>query len=158
MGLDINAYGRCTPIGVTFDAHGEVEQPRTVKPYVNPDFPAQADGIISNIWYQYETCMTFGAGSYPSYGAWRRELAKIGGYDQKDVWEGRIAEGPFVELVNFADNEGVLGPETSAKLARDFEDRMERARNMMDGDDFRLYGKWLKALTMAADGGLINFR
>jgi hypothetical protein len=158
MGLDIRAYGRCMPIEVTFDEEGEVVETNVVNPYVNPDFPGQAEGISSDAWYRYRDHMSFDAGSYPSYGAWRRELARVGGYEAEDAWEGRVTTGPFVELVFFADNEGVLGPLTSAKLARDFSDNKARARGLLEPEDMRLYHKWLEALTMAADGGLINFR
>ena len=158
MGLDIRAYSQCSPIEVTFDEDDEVVEANVVKPYVNPDFPTQAESVSSDVWYRYRDHMSFQAGSYPFYGPWRRELARVGGYEAEDAWEGRVTQGPFVELVNFADNEGVLGPMTSAKLAQDFRDNRERARELMDAEDFRLYGKWIEALTMASDGGLINFR
>jgi hypothetical protein len=39
----------------------------------------------------------------------------------EQVWAAR-PEGPFVELIDFADNEGMIGPRAAAKLAKDFAD------------------------------------
>lgn len=158
MSLHIRAYGRCTPTEVTFDDEQEVVQDNVVRPYVNADFPAQADGIVHGAWYRYEAQMSFGAGSYDGYGEWRRELARIGGYEAERAWEGFVDEAPFLELVNFADNEGVIGPRTSAKLSADFAAHEDVARGRMDDDGFRRYRKWLEAFTMAADGGFVDFR
>lgn len=158
MGLTINAYGNCQPIDVVLDDDGEPVDPRTVRPYVNPNFPDQADDVVPDGWYQYETATSFEAGSYPSYGDWRRQLSALGGYELKDAWEGRVGSGAFLELVNFADNEGAIGARTSAKLADDFAANEDAARRAMDPYDFGLYMKWKEAFTMARDGGLVNFR
>lgn len=157
MSLNVNAYGNCQPIDVVLDEDDEPMDPRTVLPYVNPDFPAQADDV-SNRWYQYETTTSFEAGSYGGYGDWRHELAAIGGYEAEDAWHGRVVSAPFVELVNFADNEGVIGPKTSAKLANDFATHRDAAQDQMERYGFGLYVKWQEAFTMARNGGFVNFR
>lgn len=65
--------------------------------------------------------------------------------------------GPFWELINFSDCEGVLGPATSAKLAGDFATWQEKADQHPD-EAFRvLYARWRKACEMAADGGALVF-
>ena len=54
------------------------------------------------------------------------ELATLAGYaGADDAWER--TDGPFWELINFSDCEGVIGPKTSAKLAGDFAAFQEKA-------------------------------
>lgn len=64
---------------------------------------------------------------------------------------------PFFELIHFADNEGVIGPVVSAKLAKDFRDNYERAKAFGDGYWLSKYEKWMAAFEMAADNGAVEF-
>lgn len=69
-------------------------------------------------------------------------------------WQG--ATGPFSELINFSDCEGVIGPKTAAKLARDFAAFEAQAEAW--GDDFYdQYLNWEEVFLMAADGGAVAF-
>jgi len=157
MGLNISAYSNCKPVDVELDEEGESTIENTVETHVNFDYPERADGMPSRQWYQYDRSMSFTAGSYPNYGHWRRQLASLGGYDAEDAWNGLVPSGPFLELVDFADNEGVIGPITSAKLANDFATYETAARKVMEGRDMVLYKKWRQAFEMARQGGLIKF-
>lgn len=74
-------------------------------------------------------------------------------------------DSPFWELINFADNEGVIGTAASAKLARDFAEWQERAEKYaeklpIDDEAWFLgkYADWRKAFELAADGGAVSFR
>ena len=68
---------------------------------------------------------------------------------------------PFVELINFSDCEGVIGPKVAAKLAKDFADYEDRASAFAAKfkDDFflALYREWRRAFEWAADGGMVHF-
>ena len=105
-------------------------------------------------------------GSYHGYGNWRRQLADMLGTTPEDIWNKRGIRGPFVELINFADNEGFIGPETSAKLASDFEafrkvakEFSEETTGPWDGDEwYQVYKEFLKAFKLAAEcNGIVRF-
>ena len=67
---------------------------------------------------------------------------------------------PFVELINFPDNEGVIGPVVAAKLAKDFAEFEHRAEeysaSIPDGTDWlENYREWKCAFEMAAKDGAV---
>lgn len=180
MGLDINAFRRLTKIDAVFDADGTPIDPKTREPIdyalhasINPDFPTRVDEIEDDAIYGAEERMQFRAGSYGGYGAWRNELAKIAGYPAGTYnqygndyeshcvacWDG--AEGPFSELINFSDCEGLIGAKVAAKLAADFAEFDEKAKAHTSGvwEDrfYPKYQEWRAAFEMAADGGAVQF-
>lgn len=139
MGLDITAYCFLEKIDCVFNADGEPINPKTreyiasyFKPFHNSDFPGRADDIEVGAVYSYRKSMRFRAGSYGGYNRWREELAKLVGYPLTErESHGQIMKehaagawqadsGPFWELINFSDCEGIIGSATSAKLAKDF--------------------------------------
>lgn len=141
MGLDISAYSQ-----VMLEKEVEVDEygsPRDWKKYrvayVNDDFPGREGSIVNRGVYSFDKQYGFRAGGYGYYSGWREQLAHAAA-----CWNG--ATGPFSELINFADNEGVLGPEVCAKLAK-------------AGDDefIKSYLQWKKAFDLAADGGMVEF-
>jgi len=79
------------------------------------------------------------------------------------VWENpdRYVDAPFYELIHFADNEGTIGGEAAADLARDFIDLGEKVvpRLMVAGGDYwrGKYEAWAKAFKLAAGTGLVYF-
>ncbi len=176
MGLDISAYRQLRKVDCVFDADGEPIDPVSREPidyamraYVNNDFPGREEGIEDRAIYVSEhEGHSFRAGSYGWYNRWRDELAQLAGYQQGSyeqydrnwdsyaatVWQGAI--GPFSELINFSDCEGVIGPVVSAKLAKDFAAFDERAA-AVGGQFYEKYQEWRKAFDMAADGGAVSF-
>lgn len=104
---------------------------------------------------------SFRAGSYSGYNRWRELLSRFAlGVEPNDVWEDAEAfEGkPFVELINFSDSEGCIGPEAAAKLKRDFDSQAARAKTWGDSEDFfPLYEEWQLAVSLAADEGVLVF-
>jgi hypothetical protein len=63
---------------------------------------------------------------------------------------------PFFELINFADNEGCIGPDAATDLLADFE--FGRARVESDCPDLLpWYDGWTAACRLAAGNGLIEF-
>lgn len=177
MGLDITAYRKLTKLDVLFDEDGEPVDPTTrepVKNYVrvraNHDFPGREQGLEDRAAYAYEDADSFWSGGYSRYNHWREELAELAGYPLTEytqygatsmrrdaaAWAGLCEGKPFVELVNFSDCEGVIGPVVAAKLAKDFAEWSERAAQR--GDDFyQKFDEWRRCFEFAADGGAVCF-
>lgn len=181
MGLDISAYSRVTKLDVNFDEDGEAIDKVTgesvdydVRVYANPDFPGREDGVEDRAVYTAKGGMSFCTG-YGSHGAWREELAKLAGYPTTAVDRGfgkpvemhsggawNTDNGPFWELINFSDCEGTIGPVVSAKLAKDFAEWDERAKQHdesagLNGGLYKRFQEWRQAFEMASDGGLVDF-
>lgn len=112
--------------------------------------------------------MGFRAGSYSGYNWWRKQLSQCAlEMEPDEVWEGGAADGaPFVELIDFPDNEGVIGPETSAKLLADFEEHearvlevaKSRIKEQSELEYFtEIYGEFKAAFGLAAANGFVMF-
>lgn len=165
MGLDISYYRRASLpstdqlvalLAVDADARYEVAEELNLHHlWVNHNFPGREAGLPASTWVAAEYVDGFRAGSYGSYNRWRDHLRGL-------AWVS-TAPGPFMELVHFADNEGVIGPIVSAKLARDFAEWQERAEKfgqaLRDDNGYfaRKYGDWRRAFEVAADGGFVKF-
>lgn len=113
---------------------------------------------------------SFRAGSYGTYNGWRSDLSRMAlGVRPEEVWADPEAftGKPFVELISFSDCEGAIGPETSAKLAKDFADHEERAKEWAeeryaDWHDefdwwFSKYKHFKRAFELAAQDGFVIF-
>jgi hypothetical protein len=100
------------------------------------------------------------------------------GEEPEDVWaEAEDFEGePFVELINYSDCDGCIGPRTSRKLAEDFRKYAEKAAayfhehgpnnpNLLERESdyfvhpwwLENYDEWRKAFELASDGGFVEF-
>ena len=164
MGLDITAHrGLTKAVGnEAFDETGELiwtgKDDDWFQLYVNDAFPGQAEDIEDQKAYKSAESFGFRAGSYGGYNVWRNELAQLAGYESdRAVWAMDTKVGPFVELINFSDCEGVIGATVSAKLAKDFAAYQEKA-DQHPSEYFRQkYAEWRKAFEMAADGGCVDF-
>lgn len=159
MGLDITAYS-----GLKQDDGGEVS-------FCQMDcFAGREEGIQLGRRYQPEDEFCFRAGSYSGYNAWREQLAKLAGYPavEHDAYGKKEQShaagcwvsdfGPFYELINFADNEGTIGPVVAKKLLADFEQFEEKAREHQDdGWFYECYTNWKRAFKMASENGAVAF-
>ncbi len=167
MGLDIAAYKKLTKApDAVLDADGwPVDynkywraHPASIE-FAEANWPGRAEGIEPGVIYAFADQFRFRAGSYGGYNAWRDELARfIGRRSAKEFWDSGSPSGSFSELIDFADNEGVIGPVVAAKLAKDFADNQTRADAFSDAYWRDRYGDWRKAFTMAADNGAVDFR
>lgn len=175
MGLDITAYRnltKATDKDDAFDSEGELRWDEGWERfYVNPDFPGRAGDIDDGAAYRAEDSFGFRAGSYSGYSLWREHLAALAGYRASVVAGDDYSErfphsrgvhvdpkpGPFVELINFSDCEGVIGAAVSAKLARDFAEYQAKADQHPDEWFRDRYAMWRKAFEMAADNGAVAF-
>lgn len=179
MGLDITAYSRLKHIGkhekdIALN-EGEPGGPDDfcyydghVQAYAYDSFPQSFRGIpvlgkraVSGGDYFIEGgCFEhtpetvthgFRAGSYGGYGQWRADL-------QRQFNPARVPDGPFYELIWFADNEGSIGPEAAKDLLEDFRLHFEHYMPpSSDGWWLTKYRDWTKAFELAADGGLVDF-
>jgi hypothetical protein len=166
MGLDITAYKRLTPapdapvdgdgFPVDYDKYFRADE-GTIQ-FTEDNWPGRSAGITPGI-YAFAEAFEFRAGSYGGYGAFRRALSEMALHQPpEDIWEDSAPKGPFVELINFADNEGIIGPVVAGKLAQDFAEHESNIFAQTHDDYFRAkYRDWRKAFQFAADGGAVDF-
>ncbi len=178
MGLDISYYKGIRKIDCLFNESGEAVDPRTreeidydtyFKACLNSHFPGRADDIEDRACYAFADADGFRAGGYGGFNVWRNELAKLAGYPEGEYeqygrmwpsycvacWNGEA--GPFSELINFSDCEGVIGTAVSKKLAADFAKFQAKADAHPD-DWFReKYADWRRAFEAAAEDGCVTF-
>jgi hypothetical protein len=162
MGLAITAYSRLTHVGKHTDWCEDYEN--HIQAFAYDSFPASFRGIpvlatrpIYGSSFIEGGCYAptaetqthqFDAGSYGGYNRWRADL-------QAQFNPGTHPDGPFYELIFFADNEGTIGPDAAKDLQADFEQHAASYR----GEDWaqQKYADWLRACDLAADSGLIKF-
>ncbi len=157
MGLDITAYKQLTKVAVAVDKDSEpLDGGEYFHAYANPDFPGREEGVEHHAYYSFVQDFAFRAGSYSGYGDWRRQLADLAGWPSYEAVQD-ATDGPFFELLWFADNEGTIGPVVSAKLAGDFAAYQSRADKHHDAWFREKYTKWRAAFEMARDNGAVSF-
>lgn len=168
MGLDVSAYKNLTKLECVFDADGDPIDPVTREPiesyfkvYANSDFPGREEGLEHNGVYSFEDDMSGPSIGYGSYSHWREGLAKLAGYEATPrelygktemlhaaaCWGG--AAGPFAELINFTDCDGVIGPVVAARLLADFQ-AFDSKASLMDPHFYSVYREFLHCFEMAA--------
>ena len=149
MGLDISVISDIKPMDLPkgiekwSDEYYEWEQElgeQLWSPYNMEHFTRQSEGLPdSDLVYSGGDgdYFSFRAGSYGGYGEWRNDLALAAGYGggAEEVWskvDGGEYGFPFEELINFPDNEGVIGPVVSQKLYDDFVKYEEEINHTID--------------------------
>lgn len=176
MGLDISACKNAVNINAeVFDAEGDPIDPITREPLdydirvcANADFPGREEGVVDRAYYKGDFSVSARWG-YGRYNALREELAKLAGYPAGQyeqygmvrdsfcttLWAG--AQGPFAELINFSDCEGVIGPVVSKKLASDFAEFQSKA-DAHEAEMFRdFYSTMRQAFELASENGFVDF-
>lgn len=176
MGLDITAVEIATLVE---DEHpredaegnwcGEAEEyggKGHIHVYIDDGFEHALGSLLRDRCYQVSgDTMGFRAGSYSGYNWFREALSKAAlGVEPRAVWDDpdSYRDKPFVEMINFSDCEGVIGPEVCAELAKDFRDHREDVREALvaeseDGWYGEKYDEWQAAFELAADTGLVQF-
>jgi hypothetical protein len=167
MGLDITAYSHLKPVGLHVEPGTWCEDDTHIPVMTYDSFPQSYRGLPDHgRWREFilggcyqVTAQTethrFQAGSYTGYNRWREDL-------QNRFNPARDPDGPFYELIWFADNEGDIGPEAAADLLKDFEQHADAyataAPEGWEGEYGReKYADWTRAFRLAADGGLVDF-
>lgn len=171
MGLDITWYRELEARpDAEVDEDGYPVDDELTTFYLNDDFPGREDQVRENVAYAAADSDGFHAGSYSGYNMFRNQLAKLAGvypgraddeplsteirYD-KGAWERN--DGPFWELINFSDCEGVIGASVAAKLAQDFTKGQALADASNDEHFQRRYANWRHAFEQAAHNGAVSF-
>lgn len=163
MGLDITAYSQLKDTGRPFD--WAVDEENALISNNHPDFAERCVEFTPGNAFEYKVSYRARIGAYSYYGAWREKLAELAGYPPvvgrpRPYSEGAWAatEGPFWELINFTDCDGVLGTAVCQKLAEDFDAYEVSARRLGDEDFLYTYLQFKAAVEFASDGGAVVFR
>lgn len=177
MGVSIRGYRKAKRVDMgIFDADGEPIDRKTgtsikydAQVFANPDFPGRDEGVVSECFYISDEACEVGLMGYGRYSVMRNVLAKVAGYPEMACeidgfkhmsncvacWSGE--SGPFSELINFSDCDGVIGPVVSKKLAGDFADFQEKA-DAFGSDEFsKFYAGMRQAFEFAAQDGFVTF-
>jgi hypothetical protein len=168
MGLDITAYSHLTHVGRHTDEDW-CEMEYHVQAYAYSCFPQSFRGIPilatrasgsdeefieggCYAWTEGTEKHGFRAGSYGGYNRWRADL-------QQQFNPDRDPDGPFYELIWFADNEGSIGPEAAKDLLVDFHEHASAYVPPADWGDYgrERYADWTRAFELAAADGLVDF-
>ena len=163
MGLDIRVYQHLSKISQPYQ--GELNRLVVNNPTL---FRGRELPLEDGATYEGGCVLTFSAGPYSTYNHWREKLAEIVGYkpvmyddsrskrSRCDAGAWACTSGPFWELINFSDCEGVLGPEVCRKLAKDFADYSTIAE--LETREFTdLYVLFAEAVTLASHNGAVKF-
>jgi hypothetical protein len=163
MGLDVSVFSKVQRVR---DDDGSDWEGDEVVLANAPDFAPRAVDVPNGV-YRYERCEHVFSRSYGTYNRWREMLANLAGYarhpTEKDechihsrtAWEAE--SGPFWELINFTDCDGVLGAQTCKKLLLDFEAFEAAAAAHADSWFSEIYRTFHQAIRLAADGGAVKF-
>lgn len=167
MGLDISAHSKARYLRQLEEDEDVYERNlRSVR--VNPHFIEHADSLKDNGVYQIDgEEHRFRAGSYGGYNQFRKKLCISAlGVNDEEVFNNpeKFKGKPFFEMIFFSDCEGVIGPKTSAKLAKDFADHEAAIVGLWsqftpDWREYYLgrYADWKRAFELAADDGFVDF-
>ena len=157
MGLDITAYKKLKEVeNPQFDKNGElVDWENQWRPGASMEWSesvwiGRVEPLNPQSVYSWEKEYGFRAGSYCGYNWWRDKLAEF------------AEDDAFEELIDFADNEGVIGSKVAKKLYDDFrnyhEEEFEFSKTLNDGEWwFNKYRDWETAFEMAKEDGAVRF-
>lgn len=173
MGLDIIAYKELTVIEPKRYNPDTMWRPGESMIWSETHFKGRGEGIEPLAYYKWNDLFHFRAGTYSGYNEWREKLDKFRQYLMQQASEQsnetftdqvKDADGHmFMELIDFADNEGVIGPVVSKKLHHDFKVNEKQAQTYaktIENGDYWLekYALWQKAFDYAKDDGAVEFR
>lgn len=186
MGLDITAYSHLKHVGkhpIPVDDEEYCYDRGHINAFSYASFPLSFAGLEGadesyEIWGQSfigghcyvpteETeTLGFRAGSYAGYSYYRnllsdtfinllRDVSKL---EDTGYWVTleKQTHAQFYELVNFADNEGCIGPVAAEKLYHDHVNGREQFL-AAHRDYIELYDEWTQAFDLARHDGLVQF-
>lgn len=156
MGLDITAYKKLKKVdNPILDKDGYPEdwnnywKPGAGMLWSESIWQGRGYPINPELVYEWEDLYEFRAGSYIGYDIWREHLKNFKGNEA------------FQELINFADNEGVIGTDVSKKLRDDFQRFQDEAEEFSTTCTLKWFMKsyleWKKAFEYASDNGAVEF-
>ena len=154
MGLDIVAFGKLRQVDEETKGSHHV--------FDMPEWSGRIGGLQPGYYMPVDPSQEihFRAGSYSSYGHWRRQLCLMAlQVDPEIVWAApaSFAISPFIELINFSDCEGCIGPITARTLADDFKNFRPKAEALNLSYFLEIYDHFHEAFKLASDGGVVIF-
>jgi hypothetical protein len=168
-GLDVTAYEKLVAVqSPQLDKDGRLVGPDQIK-LAPVQFVERFAGLTQGQVYRYQSAFDFRAGAYSGYSYWRNELAKLAGNEQTpfessgktelryDATVWKFKRGPFWELIDFSDAEGVIGPVVCKRVYQDFLRYLDLASTHPDEYFRTAYRDWMKAFAMCANDGAIVF-
>lgn len=174
MGLDISVYKKIdfkSFQSISGKSEEELDELYDNMLYLYSEYkPYNQSDDIKEGFYNYEKRdYYFRAGSYSGYNLFRKVLCKsFYGFDPEIIWDkpNDYTNKDFVELINFSDCEGFIGPKTSKKLFNDFVKNENKFNKFLEDERFDsqtknnyklLYNEWKKSFEIASDGGVVRF-
>ncbi len=166
MGLDIRAISKLRYIGLRCTDLTDCEfQGQVVATCFegNEMWPRNFQGLQEGCYQQLSGSLSynFHAGSYSGYNEWRSwlcetflEIPPSYLWEHPEIFVGK----PFYELINYADNEGDIGPIVSAKLFKDFIVHADKISSYADDWRRQKYHDWMRAFELGADQGVVSLR
>lgn len=129
-------------------------------------WPGRSRPLRADLVYKYARSSEAVCLSCSSYGLWRDDLARFAGYNTaKDARSAGL--GPFIDLIDFTDCEGVIGSLSATKLSHEFKAYEAEASAFARSWEFHprwAEGKWIKmyaemseVLAVAAEDGAVTF-
>ncbi|MFB8003958.1 hypothetical protein [Nocardia sp. NPDC056000] len=126
----------------------------------DPGFERSMRGLFAGGCYERSgKTYEFFAGGYSEYNDFRETLCRaVHVVGPRTIWEepDAWADTPFFELINFADNEGHIGPISAADLAEDFNTHRDQITARLSDDFRQYYEHWATALQLAAGTGIVT--
>lgn len=163
MGLDIRVYSQLKDTGRPFD--WDTDEGKAFISNNHPDFAQRCVEFTPGNAFEYKSSYRAHIGLYITYVNWREQLAILAGYSPAtrgshpySLGAWAATEGPFWELIDFTDCDGVLGTAVCQKLAKDFAAYEESARLLEDEEFLYTYRQFKAAVEFASDGGAVVFR
>lgn len=186
MGVVLSAYGKAIPVEghvLPVRSDGVPEYPedwweqdghedgdhRVAFAYAGME--QSLDGLMAGQCYEVQDRIEALARSYTGYGIIREHICHaVLGIEPETVWHNaeEYRDKPMYEFINFADNEGCIGPAACARLAADFEQNREKfvlyaeSVSSDDTDDYSAeelvesYDRLAEGFRHAADTGLVH--
>jgi hypothetical protein len=179
MGVGAMVYRRVRRLGCRQDAWCERSEDEThTQAYNMIEFRERALEIEGPESFEDDSIIRYGCftadgadiegfhiGAYSYYNRYREWLSMLS-HDvmPRIIWNDESYEGkPFVEQINFADNEGTLGTAVCKKLAKDYNDFLARAREVTKVEDLKsphgfyaVYLDFKKGFEFASDNGFLE--
>lgn len=151
MGLEVTAYTQVqlTQRGKRERAVFVVDEDSIIR------WPLSSVGLKAGVYKSVGAEYQVRVGRLMSYMWFREQLAQLGGYRQHDVLAHTVTNGPFIELISFADLQGVIGNEAARKLAADFE-LHDHAAKALGADFYSLYVQFRRVFDFAKDEGVVS--
>lgn len=165
MGLSVYAYSEVKKSEMNLDDFYQKDPAKHMTLFIHPHFPDHAKDFQDATVYSWEEVFSFDSG-YSRHLVFRDNLAKMAGYAPSESASGfkyfataiKTESGPFWHLINFADNEGVIGTEVSKILYEDFAKFENQAANFGDLDFLARYSRWKTAFAFSSKNGCVDFR